>query len=383
MAKDVAEPFSIESILADFSELPDPRSTINRIHLLSDILVISILAVIAGAEGPRGIGLWALCHEDWLRERLPLPGGLPSHDTIGRVLAALKPDVFQRCFQAWRERIIAAREKPVTNVVAIDGKTLRGSHDKRHGLGPLHLVSAWSIAQGVSLGQLATEAKSNEITAIPELIDQIDVKDCVVTIDAMGCQKSIAKKVIESHGDYVMTLKGNHSKLYKAVQAWVTECMDKDFRGTKAKKHRCIVNGHGRQDEHIYFHMPMPQLSEAEGWDGLRSLGVAMRVSQQGDDRRTDKRYYLSSLEPVVKRFANCVRSHWQIENTLHWCLDVTFNEDASRVRNRILAENMAWLKRFAISILKQVQNKNSIAMRRRMAGWNPNCLAEFLGIPA
>lgn len=383
MAKTKPTEICVEDILRDFAELPDPRSHVNQRHLLGDIIVISVMAVIAGAEGPKAIGVWATSNESWLKERLELPSGVPSHDTIGRVLMSLKPSAFQSCFERWISRISGARDKNDLDVVAIDGKALRRSHDRSGGLGPLFLVSAWAVQRGISLGQLATEEKSNEITAIPELIDQIDIAKSVVTIDAAGCQKSIAAKIIDGKGDYVLALKGNQGRLHEEVTAYIIKHMESDFADITSRKHVEHLNGHGRKDELIYYQLPVPDtLTSKHMWKGMRTIGVVVRMSECGDKFTTDVRYYVSSLKLGVKQFAASVRGHWGIENTLHWCLDVTFREDESRVRNRTLANNLAWLKRFAISLLKQVDDKESIAMRRRMAGWNPNFLAKVLGIP-
>lgn len=383
MAKDAAEIVDVESILAHFRELEDPRADINRIHLLGDMIVISIMAVIAGAEGPKAIGVWAESNEAWLRERLELPGGIPSHDTIGRLLMALKPSAFQTCFQSWITALTKTYSDQDLDVVAIDGKALRRSHDSKSGLGPLFLVSAWAVQRGISLGQLATAEKSNEITAIPELLDDIDIESSVVTIDAAGCQKAIAAKIIQGKGDYVLALKGNQGNLHQAVVDYVIEQMENDFSEVECRKHVERLKGHGREDEITYYQIAVPEtLVGKDQWRGLRTIGVAIRHSESGNGHTEDVRYYISSLKLGVKRFATCVRGHWGIENTLHWCLDVTFREDDNRVRNRTLANNLAWLKRFAISLLKQIDDKESIAMRRRMAGWNPSYLAKVLGIP-
>ena len=383
MAKKKAKEFCVESILKDFAELPDPRSHVNQKHLLGDIIVISIMAVIAGAEGPKAIGVWALSNKEWLEQRLELPSGVPSHDTIGCVLMTLKPAAFQSCFERWIKRLSDSRMPTDLDVVAIDGKALRRSHDRKKDLGPLFLVSAWAVQRGISLGQLATEEKSNEITAIPELLDQIDVKRSVVTIDAAGCQKNIAAKIVDGGGDYVLALKGNQGTLHDAVIAHIIEHMENDFANVTARKHTERLKGHGREDELTYYQLPVPDdLIGKEKWKDMRTIGVVIRISESGSKCTSDVRYYISSLRLGVKRFAACVRGHWGIENTLHWCLDVTFGEDESRVRNRTLADNIAWLKRFAISLLKQVDDKESIAMRRRMAGWNSDFLAQVLGIP-
>jgi predicted transposase YbfD/YdcC len=375
----------VVSILDYFKGLEDPRSTINRRHLLGDLIVVAILAVIAGAEGPKAIGMWAQSHSEWLRKHLELPNGIPSHDTFGRLLAALKPAAFQACFEQWIAGLRscdAVGDEMEREVVAIDGKALRRSHNRRRGLGPLFLVSAWSVQHGISLGQLATAEKSNEITAIPDLLGQIDVKGSIVTIDAAGCQKATAKKIVDSNADYVLALKGNQETLFHAVENYITTHLENDFASITARKYEEVVKGHGRLDTLIYYQVPAPSdLSQKNKWSGLRTLGVAIRISEQNGKTTSEVRYYISSLRLGVKQFAKAVRGHWAIENTLHWCLDVTFREDENRVRDRHAADNLAWLKRFALSLLKQQTDKESIAMRRRMAGWNVDYLAQVIGI--
>jgi predicted transposase YbfD/YdcC len=379
----------VGSILECFQDLEDPRSTVNRKHLLGDLIVIAICAVIAGADGPKAIGVWAVSNRDWLKQHLELPNGIPSHDTIGRLLALLKPAAFQTCFQNWI-RTLRTDDEPTAGettsgkqeVIAIDGKALRRSHDRKHNLGALFLVSAWSVDNGVSLGQLATEEKSNEITAIPELIGNIDVAGAIVTIDAAGCQKTIAAKIVDGGGDYVLALKGNQGNLHKGVEDWITEQIENDFANVTVRKHEQTVKGHGRMDYLTYYQFEAPKtLPGFSNWKKFRTIGVAIRESKKGDQVTCEVRYFISSLRLGVKRFAGAVRGHWGIENTLHWCLDVTFREDESRLRDRNAADNVAWLKRFAISLLKQCTDKESIAMRRRMAGWNTNYLAQVLGL--
>jgi len=377
----------VVSVREFFKDLEDPRSTINRKHLLGDLIVICICGVLAGADGPKAIGVWAEANAKWLRRRLRLPSGIPSHDTIGRLLALLRPAAFQSCFEKWisslRNRDCAGHaDVTVDEVIAIDGKALRRSHDRKKNLGPLFLVSAWSVEQGISLGQLATEEKSNEITAIPELIDNIDVKGSIVTIDAAGCQKHIAARVVDGGGDYVLALKGNQGNLHQAVEDWIVTHMENNFADVTAREHKETVKGHGRIDDLIYYQVGAPEsLPGRKNWKGLRTIGVAIRISEQAGEQTSDVRYFISSLRLGVKRFAHAIRGHWRIENTLHWCLDVTFREDHSRLRDRHAADNVAWLKRFAISLLKQRTDKESIAMRRRMAGWNTDYLAQVLGL--
>ena len=376
----------VVSILGHFDGLDDPRSAINRKHLLGDLIVICVCGVLAGADGPKAIGVWAQNKSAWLHQYLSLPHGIPSHDTLGRLLALLKPAAFQSCFESWIASL-CRRGAPEDlgsplNVIAIDGKALRRSHDRKNNLGPLFLVSAWAVEQGVSLGQLATQEKSNEITAIPALIDQIDVSGAIVTIDAAGCQKEIAAKIVDQGGDYVLALKGNQGNLHAAVQDFALEQMENDFADIEVRRYEETVKGHGRIDTLIYYQFKAPQtLPGLSHWKKLRTVGIAVRISRQGDQETSEVRYFISSLGLGVKRFASSVRGHWGIENTLHWCLDVTFREDESRVRDRHAADNLAWLRRFAISLLKQVDDKESIAMRRRIAGWNDEYLAQILGL--
>jgi predicted transposase YbfD/YdcC len=386
----------ILEISAQFGTLEDPRSHINRKHSLGDLMVICVCGVLSGCDGPIAIGDWAICKEAWLQEHLELPHGLPSHDTIGRLLMALKPAAFQACFTNWVAAIIqrqslspeggdlSACHEPgavAPRHIAIDGKTLRRSHDRRKGLGPLHLVSAWAVECGVSLGQLATEEKSNEITAIPQLLEQVELKGCVVTIDAAGCQKEIAAKIVAGGGHYCLALKGNQGNLYAAATEHIEERMAEDFADCEVQTLECQEKKrHGRVDHYTYHQLPAPRaLPGRAEWKKLATIGVAIRISRCGARETFDVRYYITSLPLDVKLFAKTVRGHWAIENTLHWCLDVTFREDDSRVRERNLTNNMAWLKRFAISLLKQVQDKRSVAMRRRGCGWNEDYLAQVL----
>ncbi|TWU29140.1 ISAs1 family transposase [Novipirellula artificiosorum] len=374
---------NVDSILEEFKDLEDPRSPINRRHPLGDLIVISIVAVIAGADGPTAIGTWAENNREWLEKQLTLPNGIPSHDTFDRLLRALKPTAFQSCFETWIVRVLPTDDSSDPKQIAIDGKALRRSHDRSKGLGPLFLVSAWAVDAGVSLGQLATEEKTNEITAIPELIDQIEIEGSVVTIDAAGCQTAIADQIIKAKGNYVLALKGNQGNLHQAVQEYVIEHMENDFADIPARKYFERLKGHGRVDEITYYQMPVPpHLANKEKWSRLKTIGVAIRISESAGKTTSDVRYYICSVPMGVKKFAANVRGHWAIENTLHWCLDVTFREDENRVRDRTSANNLAWLKRFSLSLLEQQNDKYSIAMRRRVAGWNINYLAQVLGIP-
>ena len=374
----------VGGIIEQFKHLPDPRSTINRRHLLVDIIVICICGVLAGADGPEAIAVWAKTKGQWLRKHLKLPHGIPSHDTIGRVLERLQPAAFQECFAAWLETLQTAGEDsaspPEQRQISIDGKTLRRSHDRRRDLGPLHLVSAWATQKGISLGQVATDEKSNEITAIPALLERIDISDAVVTIDAMGCQKDIAEKIIEGGGDYVLALKGNQGTLHAAVEAYFSKHLENDFADVTVSRLKTEEKGHGRKEQRYYFQLPVPQdLKGREGWRGLRTIGMAIRVCEVNGRETSEVRHYICSTKRNIKQFAAAVRGHWGIENTLHWSLDMMFREDESRTRGRQIADNLAWIRRLVLTLLKQHPGKGSLAMKRRQAGWSVDFLMELL----
>ncbi len=371
----------IPNIIRQFEKLPDPRCPINRRHLLVDIIVISMLGVLADCDGPEAIAQWAKCREGWLRKFLKLPNGIPSHDTIGRVLEALNPRAFQRCFTDWLESLCGlAADEDSRRLLAVDGKTLRRSHDRRRGLGALHLVSVWATQEGISLGQLATAEKSNEITAIPQLLEQVNVKDAIVTIDAAGCQKEIAATIVAGGGDYVLALKRNQETLHDAAVEWFQDQMENDFEDVQVNVLEVQEKSHGRQEHRTYYHFNAPaDLPNRGDWEGLKTIGVAVRNYEVKGEEHSDVRFYISSLRRGVKQFARAVRKHWGIENTLHWSLDMTFREDENRTRGRQAADNLAWLRRLAVSLLKQHPGKQSMAMKRRLAGWNPAFLEEIL----
>jgi predicted transposase YbfD/YdcC len=369
------------SLWKHFESLPDPREDRNRKHLLVDIVAIAVCGALVGCDGPTAIRLWAQEREGWLREFLSLPNGLPSKDCIRRILSTLNPGAFTQCFGEWVAKNLSADE--TGRLIAIDGKTLRRSHDRKNGLGALHVVSAWASEQGLALGQLATEEKSNEITAIPALLDQIDVKKAVVTIDAMGCQKEIAKKIVDAGGDYVLALKGNHEKLHEAVGDHFDKLHENDFEGSDCRRRQTEEKGHGRVEWRYYCQAPLPEELKhfADEWPGLTTIGQVISITERDGKECSQARYYLSSLKPGVKRFAHAARSHWGIENCLHWVLDVTFREDESRARDRRLADNLAALRRFTIGLLKQHPSKHSLKSKQRIAGWNANFLAEVLAL--
>jgi predicted transposase YbfD/YdcC len=373
----------VKGIISCFEELPDPRSHVNRRHLLVDVIVISICAVLANADGPAAIEVWAKLNQDWLKKYLRLPNGIPSHDTIGRVFEALTPQAFQKCFAEWIGSLVVDEEddKEVAKKhVAIDGKTMRRSHDRSKGLGALHIVSAWATERGVSMGQIATEEKSNEITAIPELLGQLDIENAIITIDAAGCQKDIAEQIVKAKGDYVLALKANHPTLHAAVHAYFLDHVEDDFRRVAVSRFQTREKSHGRMEYRSYYQLKAPRtLPGYDEWKGLRSIGVAVRIYEVDGVQRSDVRYYLSSLRRNGKQFARAVRGHWGIENTLHWCLDMTYREDESRIRKRNHAQNISWLRRMTLSLIKQHPSKQSNIMKRRMAGWSLDFLMQLL----
>lgn len=370
------------NLLRFFDDLPDPRSNVNRLHRLGDVIVIAICAVIATADGPTAIAHWAELNEAWLRRHLALPNGIPGKDTFRRVLGLLPPAAFQQCFQQWLQtlQVSAGEDSKNKRHIAIDGKALRRSHDRKNGLGPMHIVSAWASDFGISLGQVATEEKSNEITAIPQLLELIDVEDAIVTIDAAGCQKTIAAKIVEGKGDYVLALKGNQEKLFHDVEFLMLGHIRDDLVGCAVSRHVEVEQGHGRLESRTYYQMTAPSyLHGRSEWKGLKTIGAAVRIYEENGVEKRDTRYYISSLRRNGQQFAAAVRRHWGIENSLHWSLDMTYREDESRVRNRAFADNLSWLRRLTLSLIKQHPGKQSNIMKRRMAGWSIDFLMQIL----
>lgn len=374
---------SLDEVVGYFDELDDPRSEINRKHPLSSVVVIAMLAVLAGAGGPTAIARWARIKAEFLAGLLDLPNGIPCKDVFRRVLCLLKPEAFQRCFVNWlqalRDQAAEATgiDKPIFSV---DGKTARRSHDRQKGLGALHAVSVWAGEFGLSLGQVACAEKSNEITAIPELLRLVDIKGTIITIDAMGTQKAIAEQIIGGEADYVLALKGNQETLHREVIDYIDERAKNDFADVAVRRHITREKGHGREEIRSYMQVPVPEdLRGLELWKGLKSIGLATLVCVRDGKETAETRYYISSLPVAVKQFARAIRSHWGIENSCHWSLDMTYREDESRIREPHLRENFAWLNRFTLSLLKQHPGKDSLAMKRRACGWSEKFLAEVL----
>jgi predicted transposase YbfD/YdcC len=373
----------LDEILLHFHELEDPRSAINLHHPLAGVVVIALMAVLAGAAGPTAIARWAALKESFLVGVLDLPNGIPRKDVFRRVLMALKPDAFQVCFAGWLRSLLATAtattgiERPV---LAVDGKTVRRSHDRKNGLGALHSVSVWASDYGLSLGQVACEEKSNEITAIPELLRLVDIKGAIITIDAMGTQKSIAEQIVDGGADYVLALKGNQGTMHQAVIDYIQEQWEDDFAGVAVGRHQTTETGHGRHETRTYLQLPTPRDLPGFGlWKGLGSIGIVVSECVREGKETDEVRYYISSLDVDVQQFAHAVRSHWSIENSCHWTLDMTYREDESRIREKCHRENMAWLNRLSLSLLKQHPGRESIAMKRRSCGWSEEYLLKVL----
>jgi predicted transposase YbfD/YdcC len=371
----------LDEIVRHFETLEDPRSSINRKHPLVSVLVIALMAVLAGANGPTAIAEWADLKADFLKQVLDLPHGIPGKDVFRRVLMTIKPSAFQTCFAAWLQSLRAAAAEAAgvqQPVLAVDGKTARRSHDRSQGLGALHAVSVWASELGLSLGQVACAEKSNEITAIPELLRLVDLKGSIITIDAIGTQKAIAAQIIDGGGDYLLALKGNQESLHQAIIEHIDEQLEGDLAA--AREHVTIEKGHGREELRTYLQLPAPEdLPGKAQWKELKSVGVVTSCCRREGKETVEVRYYISSLAVGVKRFAHAVRSHWGIENSCHWSLDITYREDESRIRDRHLRENFAWLRRFTLSLLKQHPSRKSVAMRRNCCGWSEDFMLEVL----
>ncbi len=371
-------------LVAALGAVPDPRRQCKNLrHRLVDVLVLGFCGVLCGCEDFVEIEAFARSKEDFFRRFLELPHGIPSHDTFRRVFQAVSPQALQQCLIRWLKELRPAARPADGDVIAIDGKTLRRTFDRAQGLGALHLVSAWATANGLTLGQVAVDAKSNEITAIPELIDLLDLKGCVVTIDAAGCQKEIAAQIIAKEADYVLALKDNQPTLRAQAANYFLEQFATEKPDAKLRHLRQVETGHGRTETRETFVAPAPKEMTASGaWVGLATIVLVIRrcVDHATGKVSDEVRYFLSSLPAKVKRLASAVRQHWGIENGLHWVLDVAFNEDRMRQRERNGIENLALLNRLAVSLLRQDKTiKAGVKCKRKAAGWDDDYLLHLL----
>jgi len=360
--------------------IPDPRRQCHNLkHPLPDLLVLGFCGVLAGCDDFVEIATWARLHEDFFRTFLELPNGIPAHDTFTRVFAMVHPPSLQGVLLDWLQQ----RRGLPGELVHIDGKAMRHTRRAGHGLGALQVVSAWASEAGLTLGQVAVDAKSNEITAIPQLLELLDLKDKIVTIDAAGCQKDIAGAIIEQGGDYVLAVKDNQPTLHAEVDAAFTAALDDD--SPQLRCHSSVEQGHGRQERRAVWVLPAKgRLSQLAEWAALRTLVMVMRVvtcASTGAET-IEVRYFISSLRPSARRLGRAIRGHWSIENGLHWVLDVVFREDARRLYDRTAAQNAAFLNRLALSLLRADPSRSSLKVKRKQAGWDIHYLAQLLGLP-
>lgn len=367
------------SLQAYLHNLKDPRRCPR--HLLLDIIVIAVCAVICGANDWQQVATFGQQRRDWLARFLALPCGIPCHDTFERFFARLKPRALTTALQRWTQ---ALTDGLGLKQIAIDGKTLRGSAATGKGFGPLHLVSAWATAQQLSLGQVAVDSKSNEITAIPELLDLLDIRGALVTIDAMGCQKAIAQKIKAGGGDYVLTVKDNQEHLLTDIQQALLLAREQDCVGLEHDSYETEERGHGRDEYRSYFVLHSTEgIRQAESWRGLTTIGLCYSTRTVAGKTSEETRYFIGSRKASAKVYGQALRNHWGIENNLHWQLDVTFREDESRIQERSAAENFASIRKLALALLKRHSNKQSIACKRLHAALDVDFLEDVINPPA
>jgi predicted transposase YbfD/YdcC len=360
-----------KGILRAFAGLKDPRVNRTKKHALGDLLTIAICAVICGADGWTQVAKFARCKLKWFQTFLELPNGIPSHDTFGRVFAALDPAAFEACFTKWIADLATAS---AGRLIALDGKTLRRSLDVANGKAAIHLVSAWCEANHLVLGQVATDAKSNEITAIPELLKLLDLTDAVVTIDAAGCQKKIAARIVDQGGHYILQLKGNQGGLHQETVTLFDQCLTEDCHGVAYTTAQTLDKGHGRLEaRQIWATAEVNWFAEKDQWKNLRSLIRVRAQRTVGPATSTEDRYYISDLpgdDPAG--LLAYIRGHWGVENNLHWSLDLNFREDERRLRQGHAAENFSRLSRIALNLLQaEKTNDGGIKTKRLCCGWD------------
>jgi predicted transposase YbfD/YdcC len=366
-------------LLRSFGSLPDPRKTRNQIYPITDILSIAIIGILCSGNNWIDIVKWAVYNLQWFQSVGLCLNGIPSHDTLNRFFRFMDSKAFENCFLEWMQTI----SEKIQGVIAVDGKTIRNSGNSSNGQRPFHLISAFAAENEVVLGQLATDSKSNEITAIPKLLDMFILKDAIITIDAMGCQKAIAKKIKDKGGNYVFGLKGNQSTLQAEVSNFFNQAWEVSPQESGCSYNKTIEKDHGRIEERvIWATSDLSWLEEKEAWQGLKSLICVKSTRIVKEKETTEMRYYISSLEANAKCFGKIIRLHWGIENKLHWHLDVTFNEDKSKIYAGNGAENFSILKRCVLNVVKgDTTEKGSISLKRKIAGWSPAYRLRLLGV--
>ncbi|MBU8901237.1 MAG: ISAs1 family transposase [Victivallales bacterium] len=366
-----------QSITRYFSNLSDPRRD-NKRHKLIDIITIAICGVICNADSFEHIAEFGRAKYEWLKGLLELPHGIPSADTFERVFSRIDPEEFKSCFMEWIQTISRLTKG---DVVAVDGKTLRRSHDKSNGKSAIHMVSAWACANGLVMGQIKTREKSNEITAIPQLLKMLEIEGCIITIDAMGCQKYIAETIIDKNADYVFSLKGNQSNLHDDVRLFFQIQKESNFKDELFDYYESVDADHGKIEIRKYWTTSdISWLQGKENWKNLETICMVERERQFEDKTEREISYYMGSIENNAEKFGKAVRSHWAIENSLHWVLDVSFREDESRIRKGNAPENFAVLRHIALNMIKRETSlKKSIKSRRLRAGWDNDYLLKVL----
>jgi predicted transposase YbfD/YdcC len=361
-------------LLFHFKTLEDPRVDRTKRYPLIEIIFLIISATISGCEGWKSIRDFGLLKLDWLRQFLPYENGIPVDDTLARVMRKLNTKQFASCFTSWIQAVTQVTD---SDIIAIDGKTLRRSHDNGSGKSAIHMVSAWSSANGVVLGQEKTAEKSNEITAIPELLKSLAIKGCIVTIDAMGCQKNIAEQIVKQGGDYLLALKGNQGSLHEEVKSFLTTAQDGDFKNIEHGFYEDIDTGHGRIETRrayvIDFKTYKKHMPSGGQWKKLTSLVMVETIREGRDFKTKDQRFYISSSRDAsAELLLNASRKHWGVENSLHWTLDVTFREDESRIRKEASPENYAIFRHIALNIIRRNTSIDaSVKRKRHMAALN------------
>jgi len=366
---------TVGSIKQYFRPLKDPRVVRRSRHLLVDIIVLAICGVIGDCDDWSDIELFARQRQAWFKRFLKLPGGIPSHDTFERVFAKLDPRALGHCCLEWLRH---AADLVGVGHIAIDGKTLCGSAGCKWGA--LHLVSAWATQANVALGQVAVDGKSNEITAIPMLLQLLDLRGAIVSIDAMGCQKEIAKNIVAAGADYVLVVKGNQEHLLEDIQSTVGRALEGELPEHRVVQYTTTEHGHGRQEERSYVVVDyVKDIRDREAWPKLTTVGMCSSQRTANGITTTEVRYFIGSRKMGVRQYAKVLRGHWRIENNLHWQLDISFGEDKSRIQERHAAASFALLRKMALSLLKQHPRKDSIARKRKLAALNPDFLGEVL----
>jgi predicted transposase YbfD/YdcC len=365
------------NLLEHFSSLQDPRVERNQRHALLDIVLLTVCAVVSGADGWESIEQFGREKLDWLRKFGRFDNGVPSHDCIANVVSRLTPKGFGECFRNWTQAVAGVT---ADEIVAVDGKTARGSRDRARGRRALHMVSAWACRNRLVLGQEATEEKSNEITAIPKLLELLELKGAIVTIDAMGCQRAIVAQIVAQGGDNVLGLKGNQSALQESVEDFFQVAMAGGFAAVAHDAYEEIDKDHGRLEMRRYWVTEdLRTLPDHPGWAGLRSIGMVERRCIIGTTETVEQRYFINSIPAHAERFANAVRGHWGVENRLHWRLDVVFDEDASRIRKGHAPAIMTTIRHLAMNLFEQDASKLRLSQKRRKAAWNDDYRAKVV----